>query len=354
MSDEMKIFFIVGTGRCGTTITKRALANHSEVFSFDHEAWFINGPHGVLSLLNSLTTAWSPWQVDTALRDFERLITKKKSKFLSVIFKWLIPLQGNRHLFSIVSPPPYMSVDIRDHSKIVTKHLVALKEDLKVISYNGCWPGMPGLIFNPKITVTTVNDEISVVRALSKFLRGVFKELMAQKRGTVWIDDTVTAHLRALEILKIFPNAKFIYLYRDPRDVIASYMTRLWSPPTSIQSAKLYSAMIDRWNQIKGKLPKEVYLEVCFEELMDNPRIWFKRMCDFMEIPWSEAILSTDLSRSNIGRWKRDLTRDDLNVLEVFAGRYLDMLGYRFSGKKDDMPGKEPVMVENQNSAAQL
>lgn len=324
----MKSVFICGSGRCGTTILKKVLAKHPQIFSFDDEARFLDDPYGILSLFQNLTREWSIWRAEAALREFERLILKRRSPFLAPFHKFLRKFQFLRYLFTIVSPPRYMSLDIYKYSSLVRKHWERLKKDLAVIEYRGCWPGMPGFIFNANMKVSTEISEDIVVQALKRFLNNLMGEIMGLQEAKIWLDDSIFVHLYAKDLVKILPESRFIHIYRDPRDVISSYQGRLWASPHAVEGARIYKTIMDRWQEMKKGLPAHTYLEVKFEELMAAPKEGLKQICRFLDIPWHEAMLEVDLGKSNIGRWKRDLSREDLSHASPYIGNYLEILDY--------------------------
>lgn len=324
----MKSVFICGTGRCGTTIAKKALARHPRIFSFEHESFFLEHPYGVIDLFKNLTSGWNPLRSDEAFRNFEKFILVKQSKVLLALYRRLVKFQANKGLFGLISPPRYMSFDMRDHSCIVRQHLDTLKKDIDVITYKGCWPGMPALIVNPKMQISTITDEAFVAQSINKFLVNIFKNIMGDNYD-LWLDDSIFIHLNALEVLKIIPDTKFIHMYRNPRDVISSYKQRLWAPSDPVQGAKKYKVIMDKWSEIKKKIPRQSYIEVCFEKLMSDHGAGFKQICDFMELDWDDQILQLSFDRANIDRWKNDLTQEDLRAIEPYIGNYMDALDYR-------------------------
>ena len=312
----MKTVFICGTGRCGTTITKKVLAQHTHVFAFENEARFIDDPKGVVDLFLKLTTHWAPWYAERALWEFERLMLKKRSAVFTYLYKKLRKYQSNRRAFTLFAPPSYLSLDIHEHRLLVKRAMERLKQDLNLIRYPGCWHGILGGTRNPQIAFTADFNEDRIARALDRFLSTIVGELMSPDGACVWVDDSIYVHLQAPEVRKILPAAKFVHIIRDPRDVIASYQTKIWAPPSTIDGARMYNAIMTRWNQVKKKLPPESYLEVSFEWLMASPRQGFQRLCEFIGIPWDECLLNMDLNHAHVGRWQNDLTPEDLQRIQ--------------------------------------
>ena len=322
-NDTMKSIIICGTGRCGTTITKRVLSSHPKLFSFKYESLFLSYPYGLVSLFKGLTEGWTPFCSDAAIRNCEKFILGRKSKILYFFYERLVKFQSNRSAFCLVSPPPYMSFNLREHRDIVSKYFEILKKDLQTISYDGAWPGYPGFIFKPKMNVPTIVDEQKVAGAINKFISCVFGELMVATGTEVWLDDSIYAYLLAKDVLKILPEAKFIHMTRDPRDVISSYAKRLWAPSCPIKAAKMYRATMEKWEIVRQQIPEDVVLDVKFEDLVENQDENFKRICSFIGIDYDGSYMKIDKRKANLGRWNNDLSQRDLANIEPIIGKYL-------------------------------
>ena len=72
-------------------------------------------------------------------------------------------------------------------------------------------------------------------------------------------------------------------------------------------AARYYQDVMNRWWAVRARVPGETYLEIRLEDLVASPRSVLERLCAFWGLPWDDALLSLDLSRSRPGRWRRDL-----------------------------------------------
>jgi hypothetical protein len=130
------------------------------------------------------------------------------------------------------------------------------------------------------------------------------------------------------EILELLPHAKLLHVFRDPRDVIASFVTQTWMPSNPIQSAKIVKDLHDQWEMVKSKIPEESYLEVSLESLVQNPEQILRDISKFWCIPWNDRILDVDLSKSNSGRWKKQFTLAEQKEIDEIIGAKVLSLGY--------------------------
>jgi tetratricopeptide (TPR) repeat protein len=124
----------------------------------------------------------------------------------------------------------------------------------------------------------------------------------------------------------ILPNARIIHCRRDPVDTCLSCYLRTFSGDVgfSYDLSELgdyyrhYLALMDHWRAL---LPAERFLEVCYEDIVEDLEGQARRMVEFCGLPWDAACLSfhrTDrlvrtasatevrqpIYRSSVGRWR--------------------------------------------------
>ncbi len=82
---------------------------------------------------------------------------------------------------------------------------------------------------------------------------------------------------------------------------------------------------------IGRQLPRENYIEIRYEDLVTAPAIHWARLADFFSIaPEGSSLefLMTSARTSSCGRWRRHLTREQLEELEPHIRPTLVFLGY--------------------------
>lgn len=187
------------------------------------------------------------------------------------------------------------------------------------------------------------------------FLRIIMEEI-ANKQGVErWIDSTPTNVPHMLRIHDDFPDALFIHIIRDGRDVALSLDKRCWSRPLpwdkkrSLAAAGLYWEWIVRKGRKLGATLAPNYLEVKYETLVQDPRKelviiaeFLKQTLDYDRI--QEASIGSvrtpltafkeDLREGRftpVGRWRDKFPTDQLAEFEALVGKYLTQLGYELS-----------------------
>jgi hypothetical protein len=151
--------------------------------------------------------------------------------------------------------------------------------------------------------------------------------------------------------VRIFPEAKFLIALRDPRDVCLSCFMQSLSP-NPVSSAYLslegtvtqYLSVMGFWRTLLPRL-RNPFLEVRYEELVDDLEGASRKVLGFLGIPWDERVLRFDeharskslrspsyaevikpVSKRAVGRWQHYRRH-----LEPYLGRLEPMmkaLGY--------------------------
>jgi len=157
---------------------------------------------------------------------------------------------------------------------------------------------------------------------------------------------------------KIFPEAKFVHVYRDGRAVANSWLQVpwwtgyqgpdqwLWGPLNDQQKAvweecdQSYVALAGLcWNMLmesyetsSAAFSSDNYLNVRYEDYIDDPATWSKQILEFSGLDWSSDFES-QLSRFNItparaDAYRRDLSANQLAILDSITAPTLSKLGY--------------------------
>jgi len=86
--------------------------------------------------------------------------------------------------------------------------------------------------------------------------------------------------------------------------------------------------MMARWFEIRRTLPPGCFYEVSLERFVREPREVLQEICVFADIPFHEAMLQVDLSRSHSGRWRREFSAEEKRRIQGILGDMIGILGY--------------------------
>ena len=147
-----------------------------------------------------------------------------------------------------------------------------------------------------------------------------------------------TVHNHFDELLRIWPDATFIHLRRDPRDVSRSCVEMGWSG-NAWAGVDTWVRQEDAWQRIRRQVPQERLLEVEFEDLVADAVKQLKRITAFLGVEYDPAMLEIEkdttykrpsprASRS----WRDDASEFDIRAMESRLGDRLAPSGYAPSG----------------------
>lgn len=188
----------------------------------------------------------------------------------------------------------------------------------------------------------------AVDRALAALVDNLFTRYQLRQGKQRWAEKTPTNILRIDYIYRLFPRAQFVHIIRDPRDVFCSIRDRTkrdrpeWAKFTASRSAKDWRKAI-RAGQPWRDSPDR-YLEIHYEDLVCEPEATLRRVLDFVHEPWDDAVLdpgagneeargdpqvrSGAFLRSSIGRWKHELSPEEVADIERGSLKLMAEFGY--------------------------
>ena len=196
-----------------------------------------------------------------------------------------------------------------------------------------------------------------------------FYQLYAENQGKTRYGDKTPGYVKQMGIVhRTLPESRFIHLIRDGRDVALSREDRTDDEDMTVERhAKIWKRRI---NRARGQVPRiKHYVEVRYEDLVDDPESVLRTICEFIELPFDSAMLSyhersadrlqeiardlddedggalrpavermeahslvTEAPRSDrVGRWRESMDPGDVAQFEAIAGDLLDDLGYEVS-----------------------
>jgi tetratricopeptide (TPR) repeat protein len=115
--------------------------------------------------------------------------------------------------------------------------------------------------------------------------------------GALLIDKNPVLSFMIPAFVRIFPETKFLIALRDPRDVILSCFMQP-QPLNPITAAYLslegtaadYAATMSIWQTLKPLMPA-TYLEVRYEDMVEDLESVARKTLDFLGVPWDAKVL---------------------------------------------------------------
>jgi hypothetical protein len=312
MQDMDFPIFICGTGRSGTTFLNSFLSDLPSIFGLRYEGRFIVAEHGLLELCDS---------------------DKPDKKALSAFVEWM---QGEWF---------YKEVDKGSFIQKIGLHRNFSRDHVE------------------KVLSEFVNEYFSSKNATETrlagrhFLYSLFNRGVKEKNAKRWIEKTPTNLIFIDRLSKIIPEARFLHIVRDPRDVAASIMSRGFWPigrwaqnriglitgkKTAENCGNYWRAIIEFGQECAQKLPIGQYLEFRYEDLiLDIDRAKkngvgllpskssLQQVFAFIEEPLTDkAISKVKVHTDRIGRYRKYFSETDINKITVNAGQPMNQFRY--------------------------
>lgn len=325
----MKQIFIGGTGRSGTTILKKIISSHSNVMALPGELRVLTDPGGALELVTALSDRWSPYNADMAIQRFRTMVLES-SRGQSELAVTAEKVEKRAFRYLGVSSRRYLGLGFGTYfgKRHLRQSLEELVSELSHQTVGGSWFGSPPLRIGAKMYEADVTERSEVVTAVADFFSRLYANMEGAESATHWLDDTPMNLLHAHELLALYPEMKLLHIYRDPRDVVASYKTFAWGGDDYGTTARRVANIYRRWLDIREQLPPECYREVGLEALSEDAVEGLAAICDFLGLPEEDLLTNHSLNRVNSGRWQREIPVEGHDVIHHYLDEFIEEYGY--------------------------
>ncbi|MCE7885594.1 MAG: sulfotransferase [Actinobacteria bacterium ATB1] len=279
MPEGPDILFVLGTGRCGSTLVHEMLARHPDM--------------GFVSNVDDnvpLVARWRGRYNNEVYRRVPAGLTRKgRIRFA--------PSEGYRILDREVSP--ILSMPFRDL-------------------------GAP-----------------DVTPWLRERLRGFFASFAAAQRRPVF-SHKFTGWPRARFLAEVFPEARFLNVVRDGRAVANSWLQMPWwlgyrgpgqwqfgplpdeleaeweasGRSHEVLAGSAWRILMDAFASARAEIPSERWMDVRYEDFLDAPEVHLGSVLDFAGLDWTPEF-EAGVARHSVSAGRRDAFRKDLSASQL-------------------------------------
>lgn len=324
---QRRYVFIGGVGRSGTSILRELMATNSETIAFPFEYRFLIDPDGLIDFINSYSS-WSPYLADRKIKRLERFLTGlgKKQLFPHILGELI---RSNDKLKKLITADSYHGWELEEHFPNYLEHVKTLIASLKSFEFSASWAGAESFQYQHQVSYCRPLELDEIYDISSAFCHNLFQGLFEKHQKGFLVEDNTWNLLFINELGRLFQGAKFIHVYRDPRDVVCSYIKQRWMPSDLVQAAMISR---DLYAQIKVNVdskPGDV-IEVALEDLVHNSDKVISDISSFVGLDTQPSMLEFPLSASSLGRWRKDLDSGQLKKLEPVLRSTTESLGYEW------------------------
>jgi Sulfotransferase family len=195
-------------------------------------------------------------------------------------------------------------------------------------------------------------------------VRTFYEAYMDQQGKSRWGEKTPTYVQKMKLIQRAIPEARFVHVIRDGRDVALSVLDRTVRELTAGDIANRWQKKITKAREDAPNLRH--YIEIRYEDLILDTEPVLRRVAEFCELPWDDAMLDyhersgerlKEMARAlpgdgrakelsverrmathamttkppsadRVARWRTQMTAEQRQEFESLAGELLEQLGY--------------------------
>ena len=146
-----------------------------------------------------------------------------------------------------------------------------------------------------------------------------------------WADKTPHYSFEVVSLRHWFPDAKFVIIHRDGRDVAHSLLNRNWGPNNIWACANYWRRCCQTLLDAQQSFPEDRIHSLRYEDLLMEPDSTLNCLSNFLGLEGDQRIQpkSPDhLRQDNFDKWRRNLSPRQICIFERTAGDVLNTLGY--------------------------
>lgn len=144
-------------------------------------------------------------------------------------------------------------------------------------------------------------------------------------------------------------QARYIYLFRDGRDVAVSFRKAVVGEKHFYHIAREWAGTQRLALRFRESIPASRFISLRYEDLVTDPETTMRDLCRFLDVPFRRSMLEfykseeaqraagasalwenviRPVMRDNTGKFRREAAEEDIRIFESVAGDVLDALGY--------------------------
>lgn len=185
--------------------------------------------------------------------------------------------------------------------------------------------------------------------SLAEVMSAFYEDYLQMCKKSIWGDKTPSFFRMVPVLASLFPDARFIYVVRDGRDVYLSWRKMNPSKNNISIVAVEWIYKLQKAKKALEALDVTRSLEIRYEDLVCMPDETLKKICNFLALEYESTMLNywktsdrfigshhsklifRPVSSKSVGKWKRELSQKEVCRFELIAGRALASHGYELS-----------------------
>jgi omega-hydroxy-beta-dihydromenaquinone-9 sulfotransferase len=298
---------------------RQVLGEHPDVHALLCEARFVVDPGGFEDLVRALTTSYTPYHADDALRRLAWLLTERLTGQTAEAFRgWGLAEELGAERYRLAVDRLWERLVWYDFDEVVPP-----------ASYR--WGGSgyaPGEVHNHRRTVGRYySQRAELIGVLRDFIKQLFGEAARRAGKRTWCEKTPYNLLSIPFLWELFPEARVVVVVRDPRLVVASHQDQQWAPSKLDEVLSWLEPIYRRWLAQRPRLLNDArYVEVRVEALADNWEMRRPQIFERLGLP--DADTPSGFSSKRLRRRDGQLLQADRDLVASRLGWAVEELGY--------------------------
>lgn len=194
-----------------------------------------------------------------------------------------------------------------------------------------------------------------------------------EKNKTIWCCKSLESLIHLDEYDKEGFKPFIIYLYRDGRDVAASFKKIMVGEKHIYHLAHKWKSDQQLALKYISPLPPERLMVIKYEDLISEPEKYMKKLCAMIEVQYDASVLNyyqseeskktaesgkmwenvaKPILKNNKQKYLKELADDEVKIFESIAGDVLEKLGYQrnFNGQaRMEFTGEQVMKFNEEN-----
>lgn len=178
------------------------------------------------------------------------------------------------------------------------------------------------------------------------YLHQVVRTLCRSSAKPRFVNKSPSNSLRVDFLDAAFPDARFIHILRDGRPAaVSGYLAvtggrirpvRLSAEDLARQLSPLelaglsWQRCVETARSKLAELPPERWLEIRYEDMLDDPQRQFRRALELLGLPFDEGMVEQMSAgiRNSADKWRSQIDAEQRRALEAVIGPTMQALGY--------------------------
>jgi hypothetical protein len=186
-------------------------------------------------------------------------------------------------------------------------------------------------------TVRGMEYAVEPLRSYPELVNDFLRQKQSESGGKPHVGATIHRNFDRLRFL--WPDARYIHLVRDPRDVARSVVQKGWAGNV-YQGSEFWLDAERCWDALVRSLGDGRAIEVRYEELVTQTEQVLSALCKFIGVDYSPAMLEYAADAPQYpppdpglaAQWRTKLDPRDVALVEARIGAMLRARGYAPSG----------------------